>query len=66
MVDICLFILGMTEENIKEIGRMANNMVTENFSTLRMEFGKREFGVMEEESNGKISMQLHNNINIYE
>jgi hypothetical protein len=37
------------EENIKEIGETENNMVKENFTTRKMVFGKREYGVREEE-----------------
>jgi hypothetical protein len=50
----------MTVENIKEVGRMENNMGRENFSIPKMEYGKKEYGVKEEELNGKMPISNNN------
>ena len=47
-------------ENIKEIGRMENNMARENFSIRKMAYGKKEYGVRGEEINGKTLMSMLN------
>lgn len=57
--------IGMMEENIKEIGKMENNTEKENFSTQKMEYGRKEYGVKVEELNGKILLLPLNKNNFY-
>jgi hypothetical protein len=41
---------------IKDIGKMENNMVKENFINLLIKNGKKEFGIMEKEYNGLVQV----------
>jgi hypothetical protein len=49
----------MMVENIKDLGKMENNMEKENFIILKKVVGKEEFGLKEEELNGKIRLHLY-------
>jgi hypothetical protein len=49
MVRALSYSLGMMEENTRGLGKMENNMEKENFYILKMVFGKKVFGVREEE-----------------
>ncbi len=53
----------MTEENIKECGKMENNMEKENFSIQKRIHGKEEYGMKEKESDGQMTTSLHLQIN---
>ena len=50
----------MTEGNIKECGKMENNTVKENSIIQKKTVGKKEYGMMEKESDGQMKIvHLH-------
>ena len=58
-----VFLNGLMEKYIKDIGKMANKMEKESFISLLIKSGEKEFGKKGKESNGfKIQMITFKNI----
>jgi len=55
---------GMMEENIKDNGKMVNNMATENFLIQENKCGRKVYGVKEKELDGLTKIQDLTNFSI--